>query len=128
MELVDQLLAILAGPNPGFASQQLREPGMGKTRSAGPGTLPVLQATVNQAGSVRIGLPQRAGRGPLGWLTSGLIGVPHLRSHPGADDPGCPAVLALRDSAGNRERILFRLFKATSRNLVGPSWIDVHRR
>lgn len=27
MELVDQLLAILTGPNPGFASQQLRAAG-----------------------------------------------------------------------------------------------------
>ena len=35
MELVDQLLAILARPNPGFASQQLRAAGYGEDEIMG---------------------------------------------------------------------------------------------
>ena len=35
MELVDQLLAILAGPNPGFASQQLMAAGYGEDEVRG---------------------------------------------------------------------------------------------
>jgi hypothetical protein len=35
VELVDQLLAILAGPNPGFASQQLRAAGYGEDEISG---------------------------------------------------------------------------------------------
>jgi hypothetical protein len=35
VELVDQLLAILAGPNPGFASQQLRAAGHGEDEISG---------------------------------------------------------------------------------------------
>lgn len=35
MELVDQLLAILAGPSPGFTSHQLRAGGYGEDEIAG---------------------------------------------------------------------------------------------
>ena len=35
MELVDQLLAILAGPNPGFASQQLYTAGFAEDKVRG---------------------------------------------------------------------------------------------
>jgi hypothetical protein len=35
VELVDQLLAILAGPNPGFASQQLRAAEYGEDEISG---------------------------------------------------------------------------------------------
>jgi hypothetical protein len=35
VELVDQLLAILARPDPGFASQQLREAGYGEDEIMG---------------------------------------------------------------------------------------------
>jgi hypothetical protein len=35
VELVDQLLAILAGPNPGFASHQLRAAGHGEDEIMG---------------------------------------------------------------------------------------------
>jgi hypothetical protein len=63
VELVDQLLAILAGLIQGSPRSNYERPDMEKTRSWVPGTMPALSATPNHPGSVRIGLAQRAGRG-----------------------------------------------------------------